>query len=727
MLLGFAYICVQVNNHSATILPAALEKQIIVLEGTIVSAVEQTVVPARYKSGNEIKSKFLFKVKSTSMAWPNPGTIQLSWSNAPRKVQAGDVWRLPVKLMRPRNYYNPGSFDLEKFSFQNRIGATGYVFPKGKKQLIYVSNVIQFNNKIRQDLLNTISSKLSHHEYSGVMTALTLGSKFLIPQPQMEVLQNTGTAHLMAISGMHIGLIAALVFGMVRLLWLFAPRSLLHIPVPWVAASAALCFSITYALLAGFAISTQRAVIMLGFVFFGLFYKRKVSATQRYFLALTAVVLWDPFVVLSAGFWLSFIAVGALIYVFVGREIEPSRLKRILLPQLIITIILLPISLLYFGKISYLSPLANLIAIPLVTLFIVPLSLLAIAVLPLNFALSDGVFYITNYSLELIFKILKFLSTLQPFIWQPPNQFTVLIIVIGSISAFWLLMPRGLPRRYLALLGFVPLFFTAQQQLNFGEADFTLLDVGQGLAAVIRTQHHTLVYDTGAKLSADFDMGSKVLVPFLRQSGVNKIDVLLISHGDNDHIGGAASLLQQIKTTTLLSNDQNALQEYNPQACYGPQQWEWDGVQFTILHPSTDKLYKKRNDQSCVLLVQAGDHKVLLTGDIETKAERDLIAMYGNQLQADLLLVPHHGSKSSSSLEFLQTVQPQYALVPVGYKNQYGHPKSIIMERYQDLGINILQTQQSGAISVRFGGDTKAIKPQEYRAGLYKIWLAKSG
>lgn len=237
---------------------------------------------------------------------------------------------------------------------------------------------------------------------------------------------------------------------------------------------------------------------------------------------------------------------------------------------------------------------------------------------------------------------------------------------------------------------------------------------------MVRTQNHVLVYDTGAKLQDNFDLGSRVVAPYLQSVGIKKIDALMISHGDNDHAGGAEGLLRKIAAQAVITSEAQTLDAYNPALCQAGQQWEWDGVWFAVLHPDDAQYYKKRNDRSCVLMIQAGEHKALLTGDIEKRSEKELITRYGEELKADLLLVPHHGSKTSSSEEFIQTVNPKYALIPVGYKNQYGHPKEPVLQRYKDLNVSILRTEYDGAISFRLGGD---LMPHCYRREQKGFWL----
>lgn len=712
VLLGVAFMAVHVNIQLAAVLPNALDNQKVLITGTVVSVPELT---------SEHKLKFIFKATDL-------GRIQLHWAAPKQNLNAGDQWSLLVKLKAPRNYANPGSFDSEKLLFQQRIIATGYVVSSSDNQLLQTSIFSEPLNKFRQYLTNIITANLGERSFIGIILALVLGSKALLDSTQWQILQNTGTAHLMAISGMHIGLIAGLAFLGVRIVWRFAPARWLHVPAPWLAAWGSLGLSFAYALLAGFSVSTQRSLIMIIVFLSGILLRRKISAWQRYCLALGIVLVWDPFVVLSAGFWLSFLAVGSLLYAFSGRQPNYRAWYnpwRWLQPQVVITIALLPVSLLFFGQNSIIAPLANLVAIPWVSFMVVPFGLCGTMLLPIFTGLGLQIISLAEYNFSLLWPFLEWCNQVPAYIWYPPQTYLGLRLVCAAAGVIWLLIPKGLPGRWWGWIGFIPLFIAPTVMLAPGQAEFTLLDVGQGLAAVVRTKSHVLVYDTGAKLSGNFDLGSRVVAPYLRAVGIKHIDTLMISHADNDHIGGAVSLLASLPVGSVLISDVNYLAQYSPIQCIAGQSWEWDEVKFTVLHPSLELRSKKRNDHSCVLMVQAGNQKILLTGDIETKSEKLLIASYGAQLHADLLLVPHHGSKTSSSVKFLEVVQPKYALIPAGYKNQYGHPKPEILERYQDLGIQILRTAQDGAISFLLGNNgADNLQPKCYRHQHRYFWSA---
>lgn len=717
-MFGFGYMSLHVNKHIQNSFPEILEGKKVLLKGSICSVVEET---------ENQSVKFSFKVSNlyaVDHQWKLPAYIKLSWNNAKNNLQPGDTLLLRVKLKKPRSYANPGSFDSERYFFQQRLVATGYVVPSADNKLLQQSPIMQPINYLRQYLSIKVNNYLIGYEFAPIIKSLTLGIRSSMPAKHTEILQNTGTAHLLAISGLHIGLLASMCFFLIRIGWRYAPRSWLNIPSSLVGASGALVLSFVYACLAGLSIATQRSLIMLSIFLAAILLKRKISSWYSFYLALLLVVLWDPFVVLSVGFWLSFFAVGLLMYASHSKAKPKGYMARILMwirPQVVITIGLLPITLLCFSKSSIIGLVANCIAIPWVSFAVLPISILAILLIPFIPNLSSVLLQFTANNFAKLWVILTKLSNIPIYTWQVPSEYKWLLIICSSLGVLWLFIPRGLPGRLWGACGFVPLLLMQTTLIPFGQADFILLDVGQGLSTVIRTQNHTLIYDTGPKLPGGFDLGNNVVIPYLHAKGIKKIDTLVISHIDNDHIGGALAILEKIPTQDILISNNNTLTKYNPHVCIAGQSWNWDGVQFTVLHPIAENQVKKRNDHSCVLMVQAGDHKALLTGDIEKHSEKQLIELYGKQLQSDLLLVPHHGSKSSSSIEFLQTVKPKYALIPVGYKNQYGHPKEYVLQRYRDIGATILRTEQDGAISFRLGGD---LLPHCYRREQRWFWSA---
>lgn len=715
--VGICWMTFNIKQHLKHTLPVNLEGQNLIVTGSITSLVE-------ISSHNVASFEFCIKhLGSNEAGWSLPASVRLNWQNPPKTLRPGDKCNLAIKIKRPRNYANPGSFDVQKLYLQQRIVALGYVIDAGTNNFIQHDFLKSPINNVRQYLLELIQHKLKGRKFTSVIIAQVLGVKRNMPEDLMQVFNRSGVAHLMAISGMHIGLIATMTFGFISMLWKYTLGAFCNIASPKVAALGALFVSIGYAFLAGFSISTQRSLIMLLVFLASFILRRNLSARHGFFGALALILLCDPFVVLSLGFWLSFVAVSFLIFSSCGRVIAKDTLSKTiqwLKPQIVMALSLFPITVLFFSQSSIVAPLANAIAIPWVSLTVVPISLIAVLIWPINQHLAITLLQLAETSFSYLWPILEWFAKFPIYSWQLPERYLWLIILVATLGAIWLFIPIGVASRWWGLLNFVPLLISNICSIPHGEAVFTLLDVGQGLSVVIRTRDHTLVYDTGAKLKS-FDLGVRVVAPYLQAIGVKYINTLMISHGDNDHIGGARGLLDKISANTVMTSDLGDLSEYSPIICQAGQQWRWDGVLFSVLHPQVGVANSKRNDNSCVLMVQAGMHKILLTGDIESNSEQQLGLRYGDSLRADVLLVPHHGSKTSSSWEFIQQVMPQYALIPVGYKNQYGHPKQEVLDRYRDIGAVVLNTVDSGAISIRVGA--KSLFVSSFKHSWHSLWL----
>lgn len=715
---GFCWMVFNIHNHLKHSIPCDLETKKIIVAGTITSLVE-------IAANNKASFDFVIdKVLNNEIVWKMPAKVRLSWQNPPQRLRPGEQWVLKVKLKPPRNYANPGSFDVQKFYWQQRIVGLGYVVVDIQNKLIKNNVYNSPINYMRQYLLGCAQQILKDRAFAGVIISFILGTKHKISHEQFKIMQQTGTSHLLAISGLHMGILASISFAFIHKLWRIVPRGILRYASPVVAAHGAVIVTLSYALLAGFGVATQRAFIMLSVFLASYIFKRNLAARHGYFLALALIIIWDPFAVLSLAFWFSFLAVGFLIFVNVGRSRVDSKFDYVLRwskPYIVLMVALFPINVLFFAQSSIVAPLANAIAIPWVSILVIPSSIIGLLIMPLFPSLAS---YILNFSERLfscLWPILLQLSKFPVYKWQVPEAQIWLIILLAFIGAVWLFVPIGIASRWWGILNFLPMLFIKITHVPYGQAEFTLLDVGQGLATVVRTQYHTLVYDTGAKLSLDFDLGAKVVIPFLDTKGIKEIDTLIISHGDNDHIGGAQSILKQIPVNTLLTSDLNDLPEHKPLLCVAGQQWQWDGVNFEILHPQKATNSKKRNDNSCVLLIESGKHKILLTGDIETNSEQELISHHTVRLPVDILLVPHHGSKTSSSWEFINQVNPKYALIPVGYKNQYGHPKAEVITRYNEIGATVLTNIEHGAISFTLGGDL--LVPSLFKHHHKRFWL----
>ena len=641
-----------------------------------------------------------------------PTKLRLNWYAARVSIKGGQSWQMTVKLKKPHGRINPGGFDYEGWLFANHIGATGYVRPNPKPTEIEAVFAGQrYLAKWRQMLSDQLDRAMPQSAWAGVLKALILGSRGEIGREQWELFRKSGTVHLMVISGTHISLIAGLVFFVVRRF--SAYTGLLSISPQNAAALSAWVVALFYVALAGFSIPTQRALIMLSVGLWATAWQRDIAALQVLLIALLAVLLFDPSAVLSAGFWLSFAAVALLMFVTSGRLGRASYWRESGKLHIAMAIGLAPLLIAFFQQISIVSPLANWVAVPVVALLLTPLALLAAILVMWSPALASFVLFPVD-------KILQYLTwLLQKMVswpWAalscpPPPWYGLYFAIIGSLL---LLAPKGMPGRYLCPFFLLPLFFGVAAKPKAGEVWLTLLDVGQGLSAVVQTQNHVLIYDTGAKYSDQSDMGEAVILPFLRYKGINTVDRLVISHGENDHSGGAASLIAGISLATLYSSAADWAERSNGHYCKAGQSWFWDGVRFDILSPGIEA-FASKNNNSCVLKLSAPQHGLLLSGDIEREAERWLVEYYGEKLASTVLIAPHHGSKTSSHRYFLDSVDPKLILIPAGYRNRFGFPHRPVLQRYRKRHIVSLISGEQGAITVKMTRSTLTVESWRQR------------
>jgi competence protein ComEC len=624
-----------------------------------------------------------------------PTKLRLSWYYPDQAIKAGQHWAFTVKLKRVHGTMNPGGFDYERWLFTEGIGATGYVRASPKPVLLGRDSYWRNISVWRQDIIDRLAGILVNNSSLALIKALTLGDGSSISLDQWDIFRKTGTTHLVVISGSHIGLVAGLVYFLVLKAW--ACIGYLKWPPQKIAAISAMFVAVIYSGLAGFSVPTERAVIMLSIAMAAIILQRNTRPLNILSIAMFAILIRDPIAVLSVGFWLSFFAVAMIVYAISGRLGKIGHVGGVIKINWVTSVALSPLLLLFFQQVSLIAPLANLVAVPIISLLVVPLSLCAVLIMFALPMLASKLFYGVDLVLQGLVWLLSYMADMPmaSINHVMPSYWALLFAVPGILL---LLAPAGMPARWLGLAMFLPLIFTDPKQPANGGIKMTLLDVGQGLSAVVQTRHHLLVYDTGAKFSEHSDIGQSVLLPFLRSQGLDKIDALIISHGDNDHIGGAESLLRSIPVGHVVTSVPQQLSAYSPDKCVAGQSWLWDEVEFTMLSPKTTFL--SENDNSCVLKIQAKQTSVLLTGDIEAQAESWLVDAYGQRLQADILVAPHHGSKTSSTINFLRTVQPDYVLIPAGYRNQFGHPHQDVLARYRQINATWLTSADSGAIAI---------------------------
>ena len=712
-ILGFFWAALRAEISLIPLLPAGLEGKTVLLEGEVLD------MPRRLSARQQ---RFLFAAErlDDGGGWSDfPAKVRLDWYGFGFSPVPGERWQLAVRLKRPHGFLNPGGFDYERWLFQQGIRATGYIRKdRARNRRLAAASA---GSGLRSRLQSAFDAMSADGSQMAMIRALTIGDRSAISALQWNVLRATGTSHLMAISGLHISLVAGLVFWLARLIWLRCGSLTEQLPASRVAAVIGLVAALLYALLSGFGIPAQRAFIMVSVFTLAIVFDRYTSLFQVIGLAVVATLLIDPFSVLSAGWWLSFWAVTIIAFCVTGRHGQAGFAQKWINLHIILAFGMLPLLLVFFQEASLIAPVANIIAVPWVSLVVVPVALSGTVVFALNETAGELLLQLAGVLLELIWPLLQWLSRLDFALWHQstPVAWTLIPAFLGMAVLF---MPRGLPGRWTGLLLLLPVFLVRPEGPAEGEVRLTLLDVGQGLAAVVETRHHTLVYDAGPRFSETFDTGQAVVVPFLRHRGIAQLDALVVSHGDNDHMGGVASVLDAYPAREVLSSVPARVPGASARACRRGQHWEWDGVYFTVLHPGgEDDL--SGNNASCVLRIQAaGGQSVLLTGDIEQQAEQLLIHGQREQLPADVLVVPHHGSKTSSSRAFIGAIRPNIALFPSGYRNRYGFPKPVILDRYTDMQAAVYQTGLDGALTVTLTAAPGMPEIQRYRDTVKRYW-----
>src|SRR3990167_4581792 len=651
--------------------------------------------------------------------------IQLSWQQPLRDLQVGDKWHLFVKLKRIHGMQNPCGFDYEMWALHNGIRATGYVI--SEHSLLSNQELLSHHpyrypiHFLRQQLQKKLNNYLPQSATSVWLKALIIGERSQIPQTEWQGAKRTGTKHLMAVAGLHIGLVAGFMHMFGSWMWRRIPRLLLWLPAQHAGAILACCAAIFYSALAGFSLPTQRACIMLSIFIFTLLWRLKINAWHVWSCALLMVLLFNPLQVLTDSFWLSFGTIALIIYGMGGRLAPTGWWWRFGRVQWVIGFGLIPFTLVLFQECSMLSFIANTIAIPWLTFFILPFCLLGslfVMILP-----SFGVLllFVADKSLSILWIMLTWLSELPVAIWHQSitNSWVAVSAVIAMLL---LLLPAGFPGRWLGLFWLMPLIFFQPNRPATHHFWVTVLDVGQGLSVVVQTKSHTLIYDTGAKWSEGNDMGERIVLPYLRANHIKKIDKLVISHGDNDHIGGSQTILQSFPVVSIATSVVDRILPVTADYCLRGDTWQWDGVRFSFLYPSQAQL-NLGNDSSCVLRIDNGKQSVLLTGDIEKFAEHILINTDEQRLASTILIAPHHGSKTSGLKQFIDAVHPTIVLYAMGYRNRYHFPHKSVMEAYHAIGARQFNSVESGAIQIKCDASDACLQPELYRIQHKRYWM----
>ncbi|MCD6055672.1 MAG: internalization-related competence protein ComEC/Rec2 [Gammaproteobacteria bacterium] len=719
LMVGWAWLFINVYPVMQSPLPDAWLGKTVIVTGKIDS------VPLELPE----QARFIFLMDSIHLKSPQKTIhlkkrLLLNWYFPAEhiKLEYGTHWQLAVRLKPGRGSANPGSVDFEKTLITKHSRYVGYVVNIQDNHRLSIVNPFTKLIHWRQNLAERIKETLTNSQSSALLLAMLIGERAQLSPETWKVLQATGTSHLMAISGLHVGMVAAFMGFIISHLWRFSARACLMIPAPIAGWIAALLLAGLYSLFSGFALPTQRAMIMLLVMVLGIISRRRFMTAQALSLALWCLLLWDPLTVLTTGFWLSFGAVAAIMYGTAYRK-PVSFYWRVIRTQWAVTLLLAPLTLWFFSQVSLIGLLANSIAIPWVGFIVLPLAFIGLGLLSILPGIGESCLYLSRALLETLFEGLTWLSHLNGAQWFHPLT-TVVVLITAIIGMMILLAPRGFPLRFVGIFFCFPVFYLPfSTPPPYGLMELTLLDVGQGLASVIRTQHHVLVYDTGPRYSPVNDAANSIVIPFLRHHGLNHISRIMISHSDMDHSGGLESLVQALPIGDIFSSDPAQLKtSSNP--CYAGEAWMWDGVYFEILSPDKSSLIAKSrhdNDNSCVLKVSSKAGSILLTGDIEKNREWYLVQTIPDKLKSDVLIVPHHGSQTSSTAAFIEAVSPTIALFSAGYRNRFGFPKSKVLARYQDRGIDTYLSYDCGALRLRFEEDG-TIAPQCFRALNRRFW-----
>jgi len=622
------------------------------------------------------------------------GRVRAAWYGTPPALRPCSGWQLRLRLKRPRGGSNPGGVDVERLALQRGLVATGYVREEATARELGVAAFCI--DAWRERIAAAIDRRFSGETAAPLLRALAVGDQRGLDDTHWQVLRATGVGHLIAISGFHVGMLALAGGALARGLWRRRPGVTLHSPAPLLEAPVALAAATCYAALAGFELATVRTLLMLIVLALARLLRRALSVPQALALALVAILAADPLAILSAGFWLSFAGVALLVYA--SDTANARTWWRELVPaQIAMSIGLLPLTIAFFGQASLVGPLANLVAVPWISFVVVPLTLAgALLVLPLPW-LGEALLQLAAWALQPQWSLLSWQAQWPLAQWYFAEA-SLPGLLLAALGAVWLLAPRGVPLRGFGLLLLLPQLWPATSRPLPGEFVLCVVDVGQGLSVLVRTAQHALLYDTGARYPSGFDLGEAVVVPTVHALGVRELDALVVSHADLDHAGGVEAVRRGLKPRALWRGDPR-IAGGQGQACAAGQSWQWDGVTFRLLHPP-DGFRGDDNDGSCVLLVQSGSARLLLTGDISARVEADVAAAAGREPL--VLVVPHHGSKTASSAALLDGLQVQLALVSAGYRSRFGHPHADVVARYRERGIPLVNTAEAGCLRLHF-------------------------
>jgi len=724
--LGLWWLLIQATMHDYNIIPDDLEQQDIWITGVVKGLPQESETATRFRFTTDNLCKV--NARCTPLFFSSGRSTLLLNDYSGLRFQPGQHWTLKVRLKRPQGFANPGGFDYEGWLFSEKIAATGYVrldsqnkLQENKKWRSKLSGFDRARYAFREKLTNTALQS------PGFIVALTIGDRYWITDEEWLMLSQTGTNHLMVISGLHISLVAWLAYKLSCFVFRYIPFICLVIPAPRLAAFVALLAAMAYSALAGFSLPVQRALVMVCCLMSGALLLRQTAPFNSLCVALLLVLLIDPLAPASVGFWLSFLAVSMLLLSLYRQEQTGlsyvDKIRGMVRGQAFLFFGLLPVMLLFFQQVSLMAPLVNLVAIPFIGLIVVPLSLLSLLASLISPTLFQFLITLPDFLLEIFVATLERLTNELGFLLLRfpviPTWLLVLLFVVIILNVF--------QTKWIGRLAFLPLlalgFSFRPDKPDPGDVFLDILDVGQGLSVVIQTHTHLLVYDTGPTYSPRFNAGSGIIMPFMSSQNLGNPDMIVVSHGDNDHAGGLGSLVKNFPDASIISGE--TLPQLKDHAnCLAGQTWVWDDVHFEFLHPAENQLLDKQegNNASCVLKISIKFASVLLPGDIESEAEFQLLRSSGVDLAATVLLAPHHGSKTSSIMPLVRRVNPDYVIFSTGYLNRFNHPHPDVVSRFHQIGAQLFSTPDTGSISFRLTEKNGVEGPTLYRVLHRRFW-----
>ncbi|HJR73100.1 MAG TPA: DNA internalization-related competence protein ComEC/Rec2 [Luteimonas sp.] len=716
--LGFGLAGLHAAASLGQQLPQDLENQERALTGRIVGLPQSEARRTRFRMRVDASADMPAALRGKE--------VQLSWYDdfdavapGPRTaLAAGAHWQMRARLRAPRGLRNPGGFDVEAYALAQRIVATGYLRePDLARPLSAPWGIDAWRERLSLRIAACVPQASSRF-----VRALALGDTQALDDRDWEILRANGLTHLIAISGFHVGLVAGFFALAAGAIWRIAPGLARRLPRQHAAGAAAVVGALLYAAVAGFALPTMRTALMIVVVAAAHWSRRPQRGSESLALAAMALLLVDPLAALAPGFWLSFAGVAWLLWCLPPRPGANRRpLRDFFSAQAVATLGLLPLSAALFGQASLTGPLANLIAVPWWSLVVVPLSLLGLAAETLIEGAGANFWMLAARAFDVTWPGFEMLAnTGVAAYWLPEAAWYAL--PLATLGAFWLLLPRGVPAKPLALLLWLPLLWPQRALPKLGEVELTTIDVGQGLSVLVRTSGHALLYDIGPAVRDGYDAGERAVLPALRAMGVRKLDRIVVSHADNDHAGGLEAVRRALPTDDTFAPSGAGIAQSRP--CLAGDEWRWDGVRFRILHPPRDFPYLG-NEASCVLRIEAAHGAALLTGDIGEVIERRLLREAPAAVRADAVWVAHHGSRGSSDPVFVAATGARYAVVSAGYGNRFKHPNQAVVERWRKAGAEVATTFDSGALQVRLTADGITLTAR--RRQVSRLWDATRG